>query len=174
MFHSDKCVGLLSYKLAAAHEILHTIREMYMNLPKSLRFAKKIWNKDCIQFANNSRIIIGNCNPNSVKGRSLDLIVVDEAAHISETDFKNFMMSVFPTQASRPDSQMIFITTPKKKDSEFYRLYEHAIARGNECSFNVTHLKWNCIAKRDTKWKRTMQEYYDAPMFKTEFLAEFV
>lgn len=174
LLHDNKCVGLISYKKAAAIEILHIIREMYMYLPKSLQLDKKVWTKECVQFANNTKIIIGNCNANSVKGRALDLVVVDEAAHVSDKDFNNFMMSVFPTQAGKPDSQMIFITTPKYKNSKFHELYEHAITRGDQCSLNVTHLKWNCISKRNAEWKKKMREYYDEKMFKSEFLAEFI
>ena len=172
--HDNKCVGLISFKKAAAIEILRIIREMYIYLPKSLQLDKKVWTKECVQFSNNTKIIIGNCQANSIRGRALDLVVVDEAAHVSNKDFKNFMMSVFPSQACRPDSQMIFITTPKYKNSEFHELYEHAITRGDQCSLNVTHLKWNCISKRNAEWKKKMKAYYDEKMFKSEYLAEFI
>ena len=174
LLHDNKCIGLISYKNAAAIEILHTIREMYIHLPKSLQLDKKVWTKECVQFANNTRIIIGNCQANSVRGRALDLVVVDEAAHVKDKDFNNFMMSVFPTQAGKLDSQMIFITTPKYKNSKFHELYEHAIVRGDQCSLNVTHLKWNCVSKRNAEWKKKVKAYYDEKFFKSEYLAEFI
>ena len=174
LLHDNKCVGLISYKLAAAQEILHTIREMFMYLPKSLQLDKKIWRKDCVQFANNTRIVISNCAMNSVKGRAFDLLVVDEAAHVSDKEFKDFMMSVFPTQACRPDSQMIIITTPKSKHSEFHKLYQHVATHKDTCSFNLTHLKWNCVAGRDTAWKNKMKMYHNYNTFRSEYLAEFI
>ena len=147
LLYDNKCICLLSYKKDAAIEILRIIREMYIYLPKSLQLNANIWTNECVQFINNTRITIGNCNANSIKGRAFDLIVVDEVANISDKDFNNFMMSVFPTQACKLDGQMIFITTPKYKNSKFYELYEYAIARGDHCSYNVTHLKCNCVSK---------------------------
>ena len=140
LLYDNKCIGLLSYKKDAAIEILRIIREMYIYLPKSLQLNANIWTNECVHFINNTRITIGNCNANSIKGRAFDLIVVDEVAHISDKDFDNFMMSVFPTQACKLDGQMIFITTTKDKNSKFHELYEYAITRGDHCSFNVTNI----------------------------------
>lgn len=145
LLYDNKCICLLSYNKAAAIEILHIIREMYINLPKILQLDAKVWTKVCVHFVNDTRITIGDCQATScIRGRAFDLIVVDDAANISDKDFNNFMKSVFPIQTSKTDGQMIFITTPKYKNSKFHELYEYAIARGDNCSFNATHLKCNC------------------------------
>ena len=60
-------------------------------------------------------------------------------------------MSVFPTQACNLDGQMIFITTPQDKNSKFHELYEYAITKRDHCSFNVTHLKYNYVSKRNAE-----------------------
>ena len=152
LLHDNKCICLLSYKKDAAIEILSIIHEMYINLPKILQLNAKVWTKDCVHFVNDTRITIGNCQTtSSIKGRAFDLIVVDEAANISDKDFNNFINSVFPIQTCKPDGQMIFITTPKYKNSKFNELYEYAIARGDHCSFNATHLKCNCVSERNAK-----------------------
>jgi phage terminase large subunit-like protein len=141
LLYDNKCICLLSYKKDAAIEILRIIREMYTYLPKSLQLNAKVWTKECVQFANNTRITICNCQTSSsIKGRAFDLIVADDAANISDKDFNNFMTSVFPTQACKLDSQMIFITTPKDKNSKFHELYEYAITKRDHCSFNVTNI----------------------------------
>lgn len=146
LLYDNKCICLLSYNKAAAIEILHIIREMYIYLPKILQLNAKVWTKDCVHFVNDTRITIGDCQAtSSIRGRAFDLIVVDDAANISDKDFNNFMKSVFPIQTCKPDGQMIFITTPKYKNSKFHELYEYAIARGDNCSFNATHLKCNCV-----------------------------
>lgn len=148
LLYDNKCICLLSYKKDAAIEILRIIREMYIYLPKRLQLAAKVWTNECVQFVNNTRITIGNCQANSsVKGRAFDLIVVDDAANISDKDFNNFMQSVFPTQVCKLDGQMIFITTPKNKNSKFHELYEYSITRGDHCSFNVANIKCNCASK---------------------------
>lgn len=152
LLYDNKCICLLSYKKDAAIEILRIIRELYIYLPKSLQLDAKVWTNECVHFINNTRITIGNCQANnSIKGRAFDLIVVDDAANISDKDFNNFMMSVFPTQACNLDGQMIFITTPQDKNSKFHELYEYAITKRDHCSFNVTHLKYNYVSKRNAE-----------------------
>ena len=146
LLYDNKHICLLSYNKVAAIEILRIIREMYIDLPKILQLNAKVWTKDCVHFVNDTRITIGNCQAtSSIKGRAFDLIVVDEAADISDKEFNNFINSVFPIQTRKPDGQMIFITTPLYKNSKFYELYEYAIAGGDNCSFNATHLKCNCV-----------------------------
>lgn len=172
LFKPDKRIVLFSYKLAAAAEILRRIREMHAMLPKCLQRDMKVCNKDMIQFDNNTRIAISNYNANRVRGMSIDLAILDEAAFAKDSTFSDFVKSVFPTQCGRKDAQMIIVSTANKIKSEFYTLYSHML--NNDSSFNVEHLKWNCISSRDAKWKRQMQHYYDAATFRSEFLAEFV
>ena len=175
LLYDNKCICLLSCNKNAAIEILRIIREMYIYLPKILQLNAKVWTKDCVHFVNDTRITIGNCQAtSSIKGRAFDLIVVDEAANISDKDFNNFMKSVFPIQTCKPDGQMIFITTPKYKNSKFHELYEYATARGDNCSFNATHLKHNCVSKRNAECKRELETYYGEKFFKSEYLAEFI
>lgn len=146
LLYDNKCICLLSCNKNAAIEILRIIREMYIYLPKILQLNAKVWTNECVHFVNDTRITIGNCQAtSSIRGRAFDLIVVDDAANISDKDFNNFMQSVFPIQTCKPDGQMIFITTPKYKNSKFHELYEYAIAGGDNCSFNATHLKCNCV-----------------------------
>lgn len=172
LFKSDKRIVIFSYKLAAAAEILRRIREMHAMLPKCLQRDMKVCNKDMIQFDNNTRIAISNYNANCVRGMSIDLAILDEAAFAKDSTFSDFVKSVFPTQCSRKDAQMIIVSTPYKIKSEFYMLYSHM--QNNDSSFNVEHLKWNCISSRDAEWKKQMQHYYDTATFRSEFLAEFV
>ena len=145
---------------------------MHAILPKCLQRDMKVCNKDMIQFDNNTRIGISNYNANCVRGMSIDLAILDEAAFAKDSTFSDFIKSVFPTQCGRKDAQMIIVSTPSKIKSEFYMLYSHLLS--NDSSFNVEHLKWNCISSRDAKWKRQMQHYYDAATFRSEFLAEFI
>ena len=175
LLYDNKSICLLSRNKYAAIEILHIIREMYIYLPKILQLNAKVWTNDCVHFVNDTRITIGNCQAtSSIKGRAFDLIVVDEAADISDKEFNNFINSVFPIQTCKPDGQMIFITTPLYNNSKFHELYEYATARGDNCSFNATHLKHNCVSKRNAECKRECETYYGEKFFKSEYLAEFI
>lgn len=172
LFKPNKRIALFSYKLDAAAEILRTIKEIHTLLPKCLQRNTKVCNKKMIQFDNNTQIVISNYDLNCVRCLSIDLAILDEAAFAKDSIFSDFVKSVFPTQCSRKDAQMIIVSTANKIKSEFYTLYSHL--QNKETSFNVERLKWNCVSSRDAKWKRQMQQYYDTAAFKSEFLAEFV
>ena len=172
IFNPDKSVAIMSHKLDAAKEILHKIREIYCNLPEFMRpFATTNCNER-LQFENHSYIIAVSCSSSAVRGRSIDLLIMDEAAFMRKSDFDNFLMSVFPTQASRPDAQMILISTPHGIDHGFYEIWKRAI--NGENSFIPSKIRWDCTPGRDDEWKERMIRYYGQAFFRQEYAVEFI
>ena len=102
----------------------------------------------------------------------MDLLIIDEAAFIRKSDFDDFLMSVFPTQASRPDAQMILISTPHSIDHGFYEIWKRSIKKQN--SFIPSKIRWDCAPGRDDEWKeRTIRDYGQA-FFEQEYACEFI
>lgn len=172
IFNPDKSVAIMSYKLDAAKEILYKIREIYCNLPEFIKPAATINNNKILKFENNSYIIAVACSGNAVKGRTVDLLIADEAAFIRKPDFENFLMSVFPMQASRPDAQMILISTPNSIDHGFYEIWKRAI--NGENSFVPSKIRWNCVPYRNEEWKEQMIRDYGSAFFEQEYAVEFI
>ena len=172
IFNPDKSVAIMSHKLDAAKEILHKIREIYCNLPEFMRpFATTNCNEK-LQFENHSYIIAVASSSNAIKGRTIDLLILDEAAFMRKSDFDNFLMSVFPTQASRRDAQMILISTPHCIDHGFYEIWKKAKKRKN--SFIPTKIKWNCLSNRTIEWKEKIIRDYGQAVFDQEYACEFI
>lgn len=171
IFNPDKCIGLISYKLDAAKEILRTIREIYANLPDFIKPVATRNNTEMLKFENHTYVMVAPPRRNSVCGRSIDLLVVDEAAYIKKRDFDDFMLSVFPTQCGRRDAQMILISTPHG-DNQFYEIYKHAVS--GISSFIATRLRYNCVPGRDEEFKEKAIRDNGRSFFEQEYNAAFV
>lgn len=127
LFNNDKSVGLLSYKQSISEEILLRIKEIYNNLPDFLKQDVVRNTKEQFKLANGSYIFTAATRARCVHGKAVDLILFDEAAFTRDSDFEEFILSVFPTQAARVNSQMIMISTPHG-DNQFYEIYKHAVS----------------------------------------------
>ena len=172
IFNPDKVVAITSHKLEATKEILHRIREMYCNLPEFIKPVATINNNETLKLENHSYIIAASSSWRSVRGRTVDLLVVDEAAFMRKSDFDEFLMSVFPTQAGRPNAQMILISTPHGIDHGFYDIWKRA--RKEQNSFIPSKIRWNCTPGRDDEWKERMIRNYGQAFFDQEYAVEFI
>ena len=172
IFNPDKSVAIMGYKLDATKEILYKIREIYCNLPEFIKPAATINNNKILKFENNSYIIAVACSSNAIKGRAIDLLILDEAAFIRKPVFDSFLMSVFPTQASRRNAQMILISTPHGIDHGFYEIWKKAINGKN--SFVPSKISWNCVPYRNEEWKEQMIRDYGQAFFEQEYAVEFI
>ena len=171
IFNPDKSVAIMGYKLDVTKEILYKIREIYCNLPEFIKPTVTINNNKILKFENNSYIIAAACSSNAIKGRAIDLLILDEAAFIRKSDFDSLLMSVFPTQAGRRNAQMILISTPNSIHHGFYEIWKKAIDGKN--SFVPSKIRWNCVPYRNEEWKEQMIRDYGAAFFEREYAVEF-
>ena len=171
IFNPDKSVAIMSHKLDAAKEILYKIKEIYCNLPEFIKPAATINNNKILKFENNSYIIAVACSSNAIKGRAVDLLIADEAAFIRKPDFDDLLKSVFPTQVSRRNAQMILISTPNSIHQGFYEIWKRAINGKN--SFVPSKIRLNCVPYRNEEWKEQMIRDYGAAFFEREYAVEF-
>jgi hypothetical protein len=98
---------------------------------------------------NKTKIFCGASSSSSVRGKSIDLLLVDEFAFIDDNLATNFMQSVFPTQAAKKDAMMILISTPKGMN-HFYAIWQKARAGKN--SFIPCKIQWYEVEGRDQAW----------------------
>lgn len=110
IFHKDKTVALLANKGDIAREILGRIQLAYQHLPKWLQQGVKEWNKGSFELENNSRVIASATSADAVRGYSINLLFIDEAAFIENWD--EFFSSVYPTISSGTESKMVLVSTP--------------------------------------------------------------
>lgn len=172
IFNPDRCVALVTNKLAMGAEILARIKEMHAMLPDFIRPTVIKNTKEYFKFENRTAVIVISSHSNSIHGRSIDLMVIDEAAFITKSTFEDFIRSVFPTQAGCPHSQMIMISTPHGIDHGFYEIWTRALEERN--SFIPSKIRWDCTPGRDDEWKERMIRNYGQAFFKQEYACEFI
>ena len=93
IFNPDKTVALLANKGDTAREILGRVQLAYQHLPKWLQQGVQEWNKGSFVLENNSRVIAAATSASAIRGFSINLLFIDEAAFIENWD--EFFTSVY-------------------------------------------------------------------------------
>ncbi len=97
-----------------------------------------------MEFENGSMIYADATLGNSVRGKSLDFVYIDEAAFVDDWD--TFSASVLPTLSAGPDPRLILTSTPNGLNHFFYYV-ENAKAGKN--GFEYIEVPWWLVEGRD-------------------------
>lgn len=171
IFHSEKTVALLANKGETAREILGRVQLAYEHLPRWLQHGVKEWNKGSFELENNSRVIAAATSKDGIRGYSINLLFIDEAAFIE--NWEDFFTSVYPTISSGKESKIVLVSTPNGLN-HFYSLWVNA--RENRNGYHPIEVMWNAVPGRDEKWKEdTLASMnFDIAKFEQEYCVEFM
>jgi hypothetical protein len=171
IFHADKTVALLANKGETAREILGRIQLAYQHLPKWLQQGVKEWNKGSFELENNSRVIAAATSSNNIRGFSINLLFIDEAAFIE--NWEDFFTSVYPTISSGTESKIVLVSTPNGLN-HFYKIWQNAAENRN--NYKPIKVMWHDVPGRDDNWKRdTLSAMnFDTEKFEQEYCVEFL
>ena len=171
IFHADKTVALLANKGETAREILSRVQLAYQHLPKWLQQGVKEWNKGSFELENNSRVIAAATSASAIRGYTINLLFIDEAAHIDNWD--EFFTSVYPTISSGTDSKIVLVSTPNGLN-HFYSTWINAVEGRN--GYKPILVNWQSVPGRDEKWKQDTLAgmNFDIEKFDQEMNCEFL
>lgn len=171
IFNPEKTVALLANKGDTAREILGRIQLAYQHLPKWLQQGVKEWNKGSFVLENDSRVIASATSSDAIRGYSINLLFIDEAAFIENWD--EFFTSVYPTISSGTESKIILVSTPNGLN-HFYSIWLNAREKRN--SYFAMQVLWQDVPGRDEKWKTdTLAAMnFDVEKFDQEYNCEFL
>ena len=171
IFHADKTVALLANKGETAREILGRIQLAYQHLPKWLQQGVKEWNKGSFELENNSRVIAAATSSNNIRGFSINLLFIDEAAFIE--NWEDFFTSVYPTISSGTESKIVLVSTPNGLN-HFYKIWQNAAENRN--NYKPIKVMWHDVPGRDDNWRRdTLSAMnFDTEKFEQEYCVEFL
>jgi hypothetical protein len=171
IFHADKTVALLANKGETAREILGRVQLAYQHLPKWLQQGVKEWNKGSFELENNSRVIAAATSASAIRGYTINLLFIDEAAHIDNWD--EFFTSVYPTISSGSESKIVLVSTPNGLN-HFYSTWINAKEQRN--GYNPILVNWQAVPGRDEKWKQDTLAgmNFDLEKFDQEMNCEFL
>ena len=112
LFNSGKTVAILANKAAAAREIMSRIQLMIEHTPKWLQQGIVEWNKGSIAFENNSKAFTAATSSSACRGKSVNLLYIDEVSSISNNVANDFFTSTYPVISSGKSSKIILTSTP--------------------------------------------------------------
>lgn len=169
IFHETKTVAVLANKMEQAQEIMDRIRMAFEYLPFFLQHGVKVYNKRRLEFDNGSIIFSSATSASGIRGRTVDLCYIDEAAFV-ENDL-TFYESTYPVITSGKESRMIMTTTPRGARGMFYMLWREA--KENRNFYKTIEVLWNHHPKRDEKWKEETIANIGYSRFAQEFACKF-
>ena len=169
MFNSEKTIGILANKAATSREILSRIQRMYEHLPFWMQLGVKEWNKGSMVLANDSKIIAAATSSDSIRGLSLNIIFLDEFAHVSQQ--AEFFESTYPVISSGESSKVIITSTPNGMEL-FHKIYKEAVEGKN--NFTAVKVHWSEHPKRDEAWEQETRKNIGPEQFAQEFECEFL
>lgn len=171
IFHPNKTVAILANKADTAREILSRIQLAYEHLPKWLQQGVVEWNKGSFVLENGSRVLAAATSSNNIRGFSINMLIIDEAAFIDGWD--EFFTSVFPTISSGESTKLVLVSTVNGLN-HFYKIT--SLARQEKNNYKLISVPWTRVPGRDEKWKEEILAgmNYDYQKFRQEFENEYL
>jgi hypothetical protein len=166
LFNEHKIVALLANKGDAAREILNRIKLSYEALPDWLQQGVTKWNEGSIELENGCKVIAAATTSSSIRGKSIALLYIDEAAFVENWDA--FFSSVFPTITSGETTKMLFTSTPNGLN-HFYKTCMGAQEGTN--GYQYVEVPWQRVPGRGEAWhQETLSSMdWDYEKFAQEF-----
>lgn len=149
-FHYDKNILMIADVSDTTKEVIDKTWSIYRNLPFFIK--PGVVNDAVMQkrFDNGVRIIGRNTSSKAGIGFAIDVLFMDEFAHIDSTFIEKFYKSVYPTVSSKTNSKVIITSTPNGAN-KFYELYTAALDGTND--YIPLRVDWWQVDGRDEKWK---------------------
>jgi len=173
MFHQDKKILIVANKKNTALEILGRIRFAYELIPMWLKPAIETYNKSNIQWTNNSSIEGESTSSEAARGKTANILIVDEASRIKKSVLDVFWTSVYPIISSGKSSKVILVSTANGIGGLFHDVYSMAKDPIDPTLASEDWVKlridWWERPGRDDAWKRLQLK----SMSETEFAQEY-
>lgn len=155
LFHQDKKILICGNKLETAIEILDKIRLAIELFPMWLKPGIKEWNKTKIEFANGSRITVTSTASSAARGKSANILILDEFAFIEPKLCEMFMSSVMPVVSSVKGTKIFIVSTPFGLGNDFAKIWDRAVlGLDKENGWQPYKIDWWEVPGHDEAWKQ--------------------
>ena len=166
LFNKRKNIALLADKQETATEILERIKVAYEYLPDFLKGGVKKWEAKTVIFENGSKIFASATGSAALRGKSIYMLYIDEAAHVE--NWESFSASVLPTITAAKTAHVMMTSTPNGMNH--YYDYCEAAKKGIS-EYPLIVVPWWEVPGRDEKWKQ--QALADVNFNQQKFAQEF-
>jgi hypothetical protein len=180
-FNPTKRIVIVANKEKTAIMILRRIKLAYEELPNWLKPGAAQWGNTEVIFGNKSSIAISTTTGSAVRGESVNVIIIDEMAHIDDHLIEDFWASVIPViSSSRKGTTKIFAcSTPKGTGNKFFDIFTTAeVGESGDAgmTWHAEKIDYWEIPGRGKKWVRDMKAALgnDEQLFNQEFNNTFL
>lgn len=154
LFNSNKGVMIVANKGATVVEIIEKIKGIYKLLPFFLKRGIVNWNQSSITFDNGCRIKTDKRTKEPAIGFTIDLLYLDEFAHIPDNIIEPYYTAVVPVVSSIENSKIIITSTPKGLNL-FHKMLTDSELPEDDPNWNgfrsMRVYWWQIKGRRDTK-----------------------
>ena len=171
IFQESKTVAILANKAPAAREVLYRYQLMYENLPMWMQQGVTTWNKGDIALENGSIVFTAATSASGIRGKSVNLLYVDETAIIPNNIAEQFFTSVYPTISAGETTKILLSSTPLGYN-HFWKFWNDATNGRN--GFITLFIPYWEIPGRDEKWAETQRKLLGELKFNQEVLCNFL
>ena len=171
LFNENVNVAILANKSPTAREIMGRLQLAFEYLPFFLKQGVIEWNKGSIHLANGSKAVADSTSGSSVRGRSFNVIFLDEFAFVPNNIAEAFFMSTYPTISSGNTTKVIIVSTPNGLNL-FYKMWTEALEK--KSLYIPIEIHWSMVPGRDEKWKEITIRNTSPDQFRQEFECEFI
>jgi len=154
LFNENKGVMIVANKNDTVIEIIDKIKNIYQQLPFFLERGIKNWNSKAVVFDNGCRIKSQARSKEPAIGFTIDLLYMDEFAHIPNTIARHYYKAAVPTVSSIKNSKIIITSTPNGANLFKELVMGSQLPVGHPDKNPYTFVKvlwWQVPGRQDTK-----------------------
>jgi hypothetical protein len=151
LFHPEKTALCVADNFTTTKELIEKFRIALEGLPFFMKPGIDTINQSNVKFDSNSRLVGRTTTKKSGIGLTVNLLYVDEFAHINEANLDEFYRAIFPTVTADPNGKIIITSTPNGKN-KFWEIWKSAVDR--ESSYVPLRVDWWQVPGRDDTWKK--------------------
>lgn len=171
IFQSDKQVAILANKEKTSREILSRYQLMYEYLPIWMQQGIKVWNKGDIELENGSKVFTAATTTAGIRGKSVNLLYIDEAAIIPNNIAEQFFTAVYPVVSAGQTTKILITSTPLGYN-HFWKFWNDAENGRN--GFTPLFIPYWEIPGRDDKWADEQRKVLGEIKYNQEVLCKFL
>ena len=171
LFQEAKNVAILANKETAAREAMSRYQMMYENLPIWMQQGVKVWNKGDIELENGSKVFTSATTSSGIRGKSVNMLYIDEAAIIPNNIAEAFFTSVYPVISAGTTTKILITSTPLGYN-HFWKFWNDAENKRND--FVALQIPYWRIPGRDEKWADEQKRLLGELKYNQEVLCTFL
>lgn len=171
LFNNNKTVAILAHKSDGAMEILSRYQLMYENVPIWMQQGIKTWNKGDVELENGSSVFTAATSSAGIRGKSVNLLYVDEAAIIPNNIADQFFTSVYPVVSAGDTTKIVLTSTPLGYN-HFWKFWNDA--ENNINGFTTLRVHYYEHPRRDDKWAAEQKAILGELKYNQEVLCAFL